>query len=83
MVVNLKVAVPPRAKALDWFCRQPESSEVFPVFFLSRDKENPTSKSLYLNQSRGVFGIGAAVYFTHPAWCDSEERTKPKRLIIF
>ncbi|KDO70210.1 hypothetical protein CISIN_1g039525mg [Citrus sinensis] len=82
-VLRFQVAVPPSAKALDWFCRQPESSEVFPVFFLSRDMENPTSKSLYLNQSRGVFGIGAAVYFTHPAWCDSEERTKPKRLIIF
>ncbi|KAH9772172.1 protein PHYLLO [Citrus sinensis] len=80
-VLRFQVAVPPSAKALDWFCRQPESSEVFPVFFLSRDMENPTSKSLYLNQSRGVFGIGAAVYFTHPAWCDSEERTKPKRYL--
>lgn len=80
-VLRFQVAVPPSAKALDWFCRQPESSEVFPVFFLSRDMENPTSKSLYLNQNRGVFGIGAAVYFTHPAWCDSEERTKPKRYL--
>lgn len=79
-VLRFQVAVPPSAKALDWFCRQPESSEVFPVFFLSRDTENPTSKSLYLNQNRGVFGIGAAIYFTHSASCASEERTKLRYL---
>ncbi|XP_024956733.2 protein PHYLLO, chloroplastic isoform X5 [Citrus sinensis] len=42
----------------------------------------PSSSSGVLRfQNRGVFGIGAAVYFTHPAWCDSEERTKPKRYL--
>ncbi|KAA8532823.1 hypothetical protein F0562_033059 [Nyssa sinensis] len=62
-IYRFQVAVPPSAKALNWFCCQPELSGVFPQFFLSKEKENPTFKSLFLNGSRGVFGIGAALYF--------------------
>lgn len=61
----VQVAVPPSPKALSWFCCQPESSDVFPLIFLSKNMDNPTCKSLHVNGSRGVFGIGAAVSFTH------------------
>ncbi|XP_047960192.1 protein PHYLLO, chloroplastic isoform X1 [Salvia hispanica] len=60
---RFQLAVPPSAKALNWFCSQPESSKVFPLFFLSSDKENPTYESLSLGRTRGVFGIGSAVSF--------------------
>ncbi|KAK8309972.1 hypothetical protein V6Z12_D02G156700 [Gossypium hirsutum] len=63
-VLRFQVAVPPSAKALNWFCSQPESSAVFPMFFLSKETISPTCKSLYLNKVRGVFGIGAAISFT-------------------
>lgn len=63
-IFRFQVAVPPSPKALNWFCCQPESS-VYPLFFLSKDTDNPTYKSLYLRESRGVFGIGAAIYFTN------------------
>ncbi|KAL8035297.1 hypothetical protein ABFS82_12G085600 [Erythranthe guttata] len=63
---RFQVAVPPSAKALNWFCSQPEQSEVFPLFFISNEKENPTYKSLSLGRSRGVFGIGSAVNFRGP-----------------
>lgn len=57
--------MPPSAKALNWFCCQPESSAVYPLFFISKDTtDNPSYKSLYVNETRGVFGIGAAIYFT-------------------
>ncbi|MBA0828474.1 hypothetical protein Goarm_013146 [Gossypium armourianum] len=64
-VLRFQVAVPPSAKALNWFCSQPESSAVFPMFFLSKETISPTCKSLYLNKVRGVFGIGAAISFTN------------------
>ncbi|KAK4430131.1 protein PHYLLO, chloroplastic [Sesamum alatum] len=60
---RFQLAVPPSAKALNWFCSQPEASKVFPLFFLSNEKENPTYKSLSLGRIRGVFGIGSAVSF--------------------
>ncbi|KAK4479848.1 hypothetical protein RD792_015391 [Penstemon davidsonii] len=60
---RFQLAVPPSAKALNWFCSQPESSEVFPLFFLSNEKDNPTYKSLSLGRTRGVFGIGSALNF--------------------
>ncbi|XP_057414973.1 protein PHYLLO, chloroplastic isoform X3 [Lotus japonicus] len=63
--LRFQVAVPPSPKALSWFCCQPESSGVFPLIYLSKDTDNPTCKSLYVNGSRGVFGIGAAVSFAH------------------
>ncbi|OMO72203.1 Menaquinone biosynthesis protein MenD [Corchorus olitorius] len=64
-ILRFQVAVPPSAKALNWFCSQPESSAVFPLFFLSKEINSPSCKSLYLNTARGVFGIGAAVSFTN------------------
>lgn len=60
-----QVAVPPSPKALSWFCCQPELSGVFPLMFLSKNTDDPTLKSLLVNGSRGVFGIGAAVSFAH------------------
>ncbi|KAK3004036.1 hypothetical protein RJ639_019334 [Escallonia herrerae] len=60
---RFQVAVSPGAKALNWFCCQPESSRVFPQFFLSREIDNPTRKMVSLNRTRGVFGIGAALKF--------------------
>uniref|UniRef100_A0A2P2MWF8 Uncharacterized protein MANES_14G092500 n=1 Tax=Rhizophora mucronata TaxID=61149 RepID=A0A2P2MWF8_RHIMU len=62
-VFRFQVAVPPSPKALIWFCSQPESSGVFPQFFVSNDTNNLSCKSLFLNGTRGVFGIGAAIYF--------------------
>ncbi|KAG8366507.1 hypothetical protein BUALT_Bualt17G0087200 [Buddleja alternifolia] len=58
---RFQLAVPPSAKALSWFCSQPESSNVYPLFFLSNENENTTYKSLSLGRTRGVFGIGSAV----------------------
>lgn len=57
--------MPPSPKALSWFCCQPESSAVFPLIFVSKNVDNPTCKSLFVNGSRGVFGVGAAVSFVH------------------
>lgn len=58
---RFQVAVPPSAKALNWFLSQPESSVVFPQFFMSKDMKNPSHKSLLLGETRGIYGIGAAV----------------------
>ena len=82
VTVYLQVAVPPGPKALNWFCCQPELS-VYPLFFLSKNTDNPTYKSLYLNGSRGVFGIGAAIYFTNSASCTSREQNLTKRWVSF
>lgn len=72
--------MPPSAKALDWFCCQPESSTVYPLFFISKDTKNPDYMSLCLNETRGVFGIGAAVNFKRASSCISGEKTTIKRL---
>ncbi|KAM6548265.1 hypothetical protein CsatB_019941 [Cannabis sativa] len=80
-VFRFQVAVPPSAKALNWFCCQPESSSVFPLFFISKDTNEPSFKSLVLNETRGVFGIGAAVYFTRNSSGTSGEKNRPKRYI--
>ncbi|XP_075659886.1 protein PHYLLO, chloroplastic isoform X2 [Castanea sativa] len=79
-VLRFQVAVPPGPKALNWFCCQPELS-VYPLFFLSKNTDNPTWKSLYLNGSHGVFGIGAAIYFTNSSSCTSGERNLTKRYL--
>ncbi|XP_045833302.1 protein PHYLLO, chloroplastic isoform X1 [Trifolium pratense] len=63
--LRFQVMVPPSPKALSWFCCQPESSGVYPLIFISKNMDNPTCKSLYVNGSRGVFGIGAAVSFVN------------------
>ncbi|PON76783.1 Enolase N-terminal domain-like [Trema orientale] len=78
---RFQVAVPPSAKALNWFCIQPESSSVFPLFFISKDTNEPSYKSLVLNETRGVFGIGSAVYFERNRYGASGERTMPKRFV--
>jgi hypothetical protein len=75
--------VPPSPKALNWFCCQPAESSVYPLFFLSNNTDNPTYKSLYLKQSCGVFGIGAAIYFTNTSSFTSGELSSTKRLISF
>lgn len=80
-IVALQVAVPPTAKALNWFCCQPEMSAVFPLFFLSKEMKNPTCSSLYLNQNRGVFGIGSAIYFTQSS-SDPRDLNSIKRFIM-
>ncbi|MED6108668.1 hypothetical protein PIB30_026234 [Stylosanthes scabra] len=76
--LRFQVAVPPSPKALSWFCSQPELLGVYPLMYLSKNVDNPTLKSLYVNGSRGVFGIGSAVSFS------SSSRGKPsliKRLV--
>ncbi|TYK09049.1 protein PHYLLO [Cucumis melo var. makuwa] len=79
-VFRFQVAVPPSAKALLWFCCQPESSEVYPIFFLSNEKD-PTIKSLYLNDTRGVFGIGTAIYFASLSSTSSKQSTSKRYLM--
>ncbi|CAN6675731.1 unnamed protein product [Malus baccata var. baccata] len=71
---RFQVAVPPSAKALNWFCSQPETSAVYPLFFIGKDAENPSYKSLYANETRGVFGIGAAVHFAPSSSSSSVKR---------
>lgn len=65
---RFQVAVPPSAKAMNWFFSQPLSSAVFPLFFLSKETEDLIFKSLSLGGTCGVFGIGAAVRFTCPSF---------------
>ncbi|TKY49620.1 PHYLLO protein [Spatholobus suberectus] len=62
--LRFQVAIPPSPKAFILFCSQPHSSSVFPLIYVS--KNNADSKSLYVNGSRGVCGIGAAVSFLPP-----------------
>lgn len=82
LMMNLQVAVPPSTRALMWFCCQPESSEVFPIFFLSKEKD-ATIKSLYLNDTRGVFGIGTAIYFASLSSTSSKQSTLKRFLSSF
>ncbi|CAN4125211.1 unnamed protein product [Withania somnifera] len=58
---RFQVVVPPSTKSLKWFCCQPESSGVFPQFFVSKERENPSFKSVVSDHTRGIFGIGAAI----------------------
>lgn len=75
--------MPPSAKALNWFCSQPESSAVFPLFFLSKETNDPSYKSLLLNETRGVFGIGSAVYFARDSSSARGDRTQTKRSMLY
>ncbi|XP_076898989.1 protein PHYLLO, chloroplastic-like isoform X2 [Bidens hawaiensis] len=59
---RFQIAVSPGSKALSWFCCQDASLEVFPQFFISTAVETSTNKFLSFSRTRGVFGIGAAVY---------------------
>ncbi|XP_062163333.1 protein PHYLLO, chloroplastic isoform X1 [Alnus glutinosa] len=81
-IFRFQVAVPPSPKALNWFCCQPAESSVYPLFFLSKNTDNPTYKSLYLKQSCGVFGIGAAIYFTNTSSFTSAELSSTKRYLL-
>ncbi|XP_057478284.1 protein PHYLLO, chloroplastic isoform X2 [Actinidia eriantha] len=78
---RFQVAVPPSAKALNWFCSQPESSKVFPLFFISKEKHNSTFRSLSLRGVRGVFGIGAAILFEGSSSCASADWSSLKRYL--
>ncbi|KAM2037436.1 hypothetical protein ACFX1T_011145 [Malus domestica] len=49
----------------------------YPLFFMGKDVENPSYKSLYVNETRGVFGIGAAVHFA-----PSSSSSSFKRLVL-
>lgn len=55
--------MPPSANSLNWFCCQPESTGVFPQFYISKQLDNPTCESALYSKTHGVFGIGAAVSF--------------------
>ncbi|KAF7808978.1 protein PHYLLO, chloroplastic isoform X1 [Senna tora] len=79
--LRFQVAVPPSPKALSWFCCQPESSGVFPLIFISKNEDNPTCKSLYVNGRRGIFGIGAAASFSHPSPLNTGKKSLFKRYI--
>ncbi|VVA98761.1 unnamed protein product [Arabis nemorensis] len=79
--LRFQVAVPPRAKALFWFCSQPKSSGVFPVFFLSKETVKPSYKSLYVKEPHGVFGIGNALSFVHPSSIDSTGHSTRKTFL--
>ncbi|KAM7271199.1 hypothetical protein ACFE04_030413 [Oxalis oulophora] len=81
VVLRFQVAVPPSAKALTWFCSQPESSSVFPLFFLSKQTENPRYKSLFSNDPIGVFGMGAAIYFKQSSSCVPGDQSSIKRYL--
>ncbi|XP_073287012.1 protein PHYLLO, chloroplastic isoform X2 [Primulina huaijiensis] len=76
---RFQLAVPPSAKALKWFSCQPDTSKVYPLFFLSNETENPTYKSLSLGRTRGVFGIGSAVNFKGTSPDASGENTAIQR----
>lgn len=78
VILHLQVVVPPSAKALNWFCCQPESSAVFPQFFLSKEKANQITHSL--SGLRGIFGIGAAILFKGSSYA-SQEWSSLERLI--
>ncbi|XP_010551342.1 PREDICTED: protein PHYLLO, chloroplastic isoform X2 [Tarenaya hassleriana] len=80
-VMRFQVAVPPSAKALQWFCRQPSSSGVYPVFFLSKETDDPSPKSIYFKEPRGVFGIGTAISFRHPSCQEPGKQSMIKRFL--
>ncbi|KAL6529268.1 hypothetical protein OROGR_014891 [Orobanche gracilis] len=77
---RFQLAVPPSAKALNWFCSQTEPSNVYPLFFLSNE-ENPTYNSLSLGRTRGVLGIGSAVVFKDCSPHASEKYSAIRRCI--
>ncbi|XP_065879910.1 protein PHYLLO, chloroplastic isoform X2 [Euphorbia lathyris] len=79
-LLRFQVAVPPSPKALKWFCCQPESSGVFPQFFLSKETEKP-SNPLNLGRTRGVFGIGAAIFFVNSSSHTSQEQRLIRRYV--
>ncbi|KAF9592543.1 hypothetical protein IFM89_015564, partial [Coptis chinensis] len=72
-ILRFQVAVPPSAKALSWFCSQPQSSGVFPQFYFSNNNlDHPPTDSHSLDGVHGVSGIGAAVQFTGSSSASSD-----------
>ncbi|OVA12535.1 Thiamine pyrophosphate enzyme [Macleaya cordata] len=82
-ILRIQVAVPPNTKAWSWLCSQPESSEVFPQFYLSKmDPDNRTLDSSLPNGVLGLSGIGAAVYFSSSSSpCASKKWSLMKRYL--
>ena len=78
----MQIAVSPGSRALNWFCSQNPSLEVFPQFFVSTGVENPTNKLLTFNRTRGIYGIGAALYIRGPCSSDSVEQIPLSRSIF-
>nr|GMD80397.1 protein PHYLLO, chloroplastic isoform X1 [Ipomoea batatas] len=80
-MLRFQVAVPPSPKSLNWFCCQPESSAVFPIIFLSKERDHPTYKSLALGRTHGVFGIGSAINFKGPSSITTGELSESGRYV--
>ncbi|KAF8399244.1 hypothetical protein HHK36_015109 [Tetracentron sinense] len=80
-IYRFQVAVPPSAKPLNWLCCQPQSSGVFPQFYLSKEMNDPSCELLSLNRVLGVSGIGAAVYFMGSSSCSLGEWNSIKRYL--
>ncbi|CAK7326442.1 unnamed protein product [Dovyalis caffra] len=80
-VFRFQVAVPPSPKALNWFYSLPESDGVFPRFFLSKETEDASYKSLYLHRTRGAFGIGAAIFFQRSSSSSLEKQRRIRRYL--
>nr|GMD74305.1 protein PHYLLO, chloroplastic isoform X2 [Ipomoea batatas] len=66
---------------MNWFCYQPESSAVFPIIFLSKERDHPTYKSLALGRTHGVFGIGSAINFKGPSSATAGELSESGRYV--
>ncbi|KAK9090962.1 hypothetical protein Sjap_024139 [Stephania japonica] len=80
-IVRIQVFVPPSAKALRLLCGQPQLSEVFPQFYLSKRNLDETTVDLHsLSGTLGLSGFGAAVYFKGSS-CDSREWRSMKRYL--
>ncbi|KAL9246308.1 hypothetical protein vseg_019859 [Gypsophila vaccaria] len=77
--VRFQVAVPPTASALSWFCCQPESSGVFPHFYMCKQSENESAST---SKARGVFGIGAAVCFRQSSFKSDKWNTFRRFLLV-
>nr|GMD42893.1 protein PHYLLO, chloroplastic [Ipomoea batatas] len=67
----------------------PESSAVFPIIFLSKERDHPTYKSLALGRTHGVFGIGSAINFKGPSSAAAgglsekvAEKTQPPKAVV-
>ncbi|XP_048503546.1 protein PHYLLO, chloroplastic isoform X4 [Beta vulgaris subsp. vulgaris] len=80
--IRFQVAVPPSVNALDCFCCQPDSSEVFPQFYMSKHFENLTHESAFFSKTHGVFGIGAAISFIQSPSSSDEWNSFRRYLLV-
>nr|XP_043623438.1 protein PHYLLO, chloroplastic [Erigeron canadensis] len=76
---RFQIAVSPGPKALSWFCSQDPSLGVYPQFFITTGVENPTNKVLSFSRTRGIFGLGAAVYIKSSFCPGSADQTPFRR----